>query len=260
MMSPKRVKLTRQELEEHLQEQLPFLEASAYPYDDGLDGEAKRLAVTLRVLLHDAGRSRSLLGQLDRLSGSFMSTAFPVVPGNKMSHSGLAMIGMSGQDTKYLAMLDDVPFTRWVSFKEWWSEIVFVDDERRELARSDLITVAANQDGGAHVDPALDATYHALSKRNSMGWRYSDGEVSTPIPFPERASIRQIAHEVLGTLHVGYKKRVEHQVDIISGGAMMLNASESPPMPRQAAVGRNDPCPCGSGVKYKRCHGRISRS
>ena len=21
-------------------------------------------------------------------------------------------------------------------------------------------------------------------------------------------------------------------------------------------VGRNDPCPCGSGMKYKRCHGR----
>ncbi|MYH32847.1 MAG: hypothetical protein F4133_03455, partial [Gammaproteobacteria bacterium] len=23
-------------------------------------------------------------------------------------------------------------------------------------------------------------------------------------------------------------------------------------------VGRNDPCPCGSGKKYKRCHGAIS--
>jgi len=22
-------------------------------------------------------------------------------------------------------------------------------------------------------------------------------------------------------------------------------------------VGRNDPCPCGSGKKYKHCHGRI---
>jgi preprotein translocase subunit SecA len=22
-----------------------------------------------------------------------------------------------------------------------------------------------------------------------------------------------------------------------------------------AQVGRNDPCPCGSGRKYKRCHG-----
>src|SRR5215207_6836837 len=25
-------------------------------------------------------------------------------------------------------------------------------------------------------------------------------------------------------------------------------------------VGRNDPCPCGSGKKYKKCHGRLSVS
>ena len=24
----------------------------------------------------------------------------------------------------------------------------------------------------------------------------------------------------------------------------------------EASVGRNEPCPCGSGVKYKRCHGQ----
>jgi preprotein translocase subunit SecA len=23
-------------------------------------------------------------------------------------------------------------------------------------------------------------------------------------------------------------------------------------------VGRNDPCPCGSGKKYKHCHGRLA--
>jgi uncharacterized protein YecA (UPF0149 family) len=23
-------------------------------------------------------------------------------------------------------------------------------------------------------------------------------------------------------------------------------------------VGRNDPCPCGSGKKYKKCHGRTA--
>jgi preprotein translocase subunit SecA len=23
-------------------------------------------------------------------------------------------------------------------------------------------------------------------------------------------------------------------------------------------VGRNDPCPCGSGKKYKQCHGRLT--
>ena len=25
--------------------------------------------------------------------------------------------------------------------------------------------------------------------------------------------------------------------------------------PKALEVGRNDPCPCGSGKKYKRCHG-----
>jgi preprotein translocase subunit SecA len=23
-------------------------------------------------------------------------------------------------------------------------------------------------------------------------------------------------------------------------------------------VGRNDPCPCGSGKKYKNCHGKVA--
>jgi len=36
-----------------------------------------------------------------------------------------------------------------------------------------------------------------------------------------------------------------------------------PPAPRQPFVagpkiGRNDPCPCGSGKKYKQCHGKLS--
>jgi uncharacterized protein YecA (UPF0149 family) len=28
-----------------------------------------------------------------------------------------------------------------------------------------------------------------------------------------------------------------------------------PPPPPAGKVGRNDPCPCGSGKKYKKCHG-----
>ena len=26
-----------------------------------------------------------------------------------------------------------------------------------------------------------------------------------------------------------------------------------------SGVGRNEPCPCGSGLKYKRCHGRVAK-
>ncbi|MCE1172392.1 MAG: SEC-C domain-containing protein, partial [Azovibrio sp.] len=32
------------------------------------------------------------------------------------------------------------------------------------------------------------------------------------------------------------------------------------PQPAQGEpkVGRNDPCPCGSGKKYKHCHGKLA--
>ncbi|MER2173025.1 MAG: SEC-C metal-binding domain-containing protein, partial [Psychrobacillus psychrodurans] len=29
------------------------------------------------------------------------------------------------------------------------------------------------------------------------------------------------------------------------------------PVRKQATVGRNEPCPCGSGEKFKNCHGAV---
>src|SRR5215218_2596296 len=40
-----------------------------------------------------------------------------------------------------------------------------------------------------------------------------------------------------------------------SGGEEEPNQRPSSPRKAQAKVGRNDPCPCGSGKKYKKCHG-----
>ena len=35
-------------------------------------------------------------------------------------------------------------------------------------------------------------------------------------------------------------------------------ASGQKPLPAGPKVGRNDPCPCGSGKKYKQCHGQLA--
>ncbi|MBP7564941.1 MAG: SEC-C domain-containing protein, partial [Burkholderiaceae bacterium] len=37
-----------------------------------------------------------------------------------------------------------------------------------------------------------------------------------------------------------------------AGGALGAQAAALP------RVGRNDPCPCGSGKKYKQCHGKLA--
>ena len=34
--------------------------------------------------------------------------------------------------------------------------------------------------------------------------------------------------------------------------------SGSQPVENGPKIGRNDPCPCGSGKKYKHCHGKLS--
>ncbi|MCL2060850.1 MAG: SEC-C metal-binding domain-containing protein, partial [Oscillospiraceae bacterium] len=50
---------------------------------------------------------------------------------------------------------------------------------------------------------------------------------------------------------------------IVRGGgrnAQQATANQAPPPPvkRTKTAGRNDPCPCGSGKKYKNCHGNVA--
>src|SRR4029078_10350137 len=44
---------------------------------------------------------------------------------------------------------------------------------------------------------------------------------------------------------------------VAEGQAVDPGAEKAPkkPVRREEKIGRNDPCPCGSGKKYKQCHG-----
>jgi hypothetical protein len=39
----------------------------------------------------------------------------------------------------------------------------------------------------------------------------------------------------------------------------VLQQNKGMTVQRTVKVGRNDPCPCGSGKKYKQCHGRVDQ-
>ena len=41
-----------------------------------------------------------------------------------------------------------------------------------------------------------------------------------------------------------------------AAAAGQADKSKPAPMHVEKKVGRNDPCPCGSGKKYKHCHGK----
>ena len=60
------------------------------------------------------------------------------------------------------------------------------------------------------------------------------------------------------------EQRSAHSLEHMTYGVSSEDAGEAAQelpalqMPEGVRVGRNDPCPCGSGMKYKQCHGKLS--
>jgi hypothetical protein len=239
-----------------LAEQLRFLAASAQSYDNGFEGEAKRLAVAIRVLVHETKTSHSLLGQVGKRDAMFWDAAVGNESGNVATYGGLVFTQLSEGAARYVAMLDGVPTSRQVPFEDWWNASVFAAPGGISLSRKDLVLAAANQDGGAHVDPSLDEAYASLSRDNLMGAFVGERGSERPMPGPESAAIRQIAHEVLKTVIPGYRKNSTSKGFIFGQPTLsrepITTAPVAAPVPK---VGRNEKCPCGSGKKFKKCHG-----
>jgi len=52
---------------------------------------------------------------------------------------------------------------------------------------------------------------------------------------------------------------MQFQHDEVAGMAAEDAEESAKPFVREGRkVGRNEPCPCGSGKKYKQCHGKLS--
>ena len=75
----------------------------------------------------------------------------------------------------------------------------------------------------------------------------------------ERQREQERARERVNFQHQAVSALAEQPTDDASpAGQGQAGGDKAPPFVREMAkVGRNDPCPCGSGKKYKLCHGKI---
>lgn len=203
-----RIQRSRQDLKQMLLEQVELLQLSCETFDNGSETVAKHIAVALRVLLHEAGRSRSLLDQLGLRTGRFIDCSFEAAP---PQHAGklvlppqcrLVATFMGADGGKFLP-LSNRPNEqiRKTPFVDWWNEPVANDNKGRTFNRRELIRNVADTDGGAHVDPGLEEKYLDFSRRNSLMAHFSEnGQDWKTIPAPHLSSMRTIAHELLLTL------------------------------------------------------------
>jgi hypothetical protein len=192
---------------------MAFLATSSELFDQGHIAEAKRLAITIRILVHDTSSSHSLLGQLgikDTLR--YIDTSLePDIPrAERVSDgswrmsvrkdAGLAQIRMTAGTMYFWPSLEARPRRRLAAFDNWWTDAVLSDSQGREFSRRDLVLGLAHQDGGAHVDPELETAYAALSRSNSLGWNVHVGGELLSLESPVLANVRQIAFELRLTI------------------------------------------------------------
>lgn len=270
---------TQSELERHMLEQFAFLRADADQYDAGNIYFARRMATTLRLLLHDTDMSHSLLGQLGQKTGYFYDTASdpheaerqPGFDYRNLRRGGcfLGIIKMSFPPLRLVPSLDSLQnqiFYGFVPFEEYWNRTVLMDANENFYTRKGIVCAVANQDGGAHVDPKIEEKYYRLTRHCNLGIIATKGrevipEITNQVAL---ACVRQIAHEVIRTFCLDYPYRKQ----IAPSGAAVLTPHlivkreqpiDEPPSPvpyQRTKPGRNDSCPCRSSKKYKQCHGR----
>ena len=71
-----------------------------------------------------------------------------------------------------------------------------------------------------------------------------------------RSSVQNAVYEQKDPLLI-YKLETSRE-DIFNSEKDEKRENKNKPVIKEKKVGRNDPCPCGSGKKYKNCHGRLS--
>lgn len=187
-------------LVDHLRRQLEFLRRSCELYDAGHLDESVRMAVVIRVLIHDTNMSESVLYQMSVKNKVKLVTSFGLssnLPKNFQPTSILPLFANSAQGGTSVPFRLPVPAIL-MSVDDWWNETVWMQDSA--LSRRKIILETANKEGGAHVQPVAPKTIlelrRGLSQISSV--KVNGVEVGTPANY-HFILIRQFAHELLNS-------------------------------------------------------------
>lgn len=117
---------------------------------------------------------------------------------------------------------------------------------REHLARMDYLRQGIHLRGYAQKNPKQEYKRESFEMFNEL-WqsiRHETAKFISRLEFRPREPQAEVAESGFGDIEQG---RIE-----IAPEAVIPNANTP------SNIHRNDPCPCGSGLKYKQCHGKLS--
>jgi hypothetical protein len=223
------------ELVGEFESQLTFLRSHCRNFDDGQTIFYKEIASTLRILLHETNSQIPLIKHLELTKMPFINSGNVFNENNIMPFFALVwsetVFSDSGAITRFAPCLNrEISI---LGFNHWWSDqIVLRDIKRNTFTRKDLVTISANQDGGAHVDKKIATPYYEVSRKGTAGALKKDSMHETVLSFqslgsnlkdesthpmnPIPPTIRQIADEVVRSIerYVTIIKSTDEKVTI----------------------------------------------
>lgn len=184
------------DFKQQLKRQLKFLETSCRSYDSGDREESIRIALVLRVLFHDTGKSISLLTHLGLKDTMQVLSTYPKPEPNVKF---LCITSFPDDEGNLIPLLGQSYWKELTPAKEWWNQVIMSVGE--VLSRKSIILAAANEDGGAHVahDPS-DAAKELIQGTWNYAVNLGGGDFdSKPVRNQHFSMIRQFAYEVLNS-------------------------------------------------------------
>ncbi len=147
-----------------------------------------------------------------------------------------------------------------------------IDEEWKEnLRQLDELQHSVQSASYEQKDPLVIFKLESVNLFDNMINLINDGTVSVlmrvKLPMPDPEEIRQAQEQQARRRQAEGQQNLDELSDTqkaMQKAAANAGAAGGPQGPRQRTpmvnnapkVGRNDPCPCGSGKKYKACHGK----
>jgi preprotein translocase subunit SecA len=114
------------------------------------------------------------------------------------------------------------------------------------LELMDYARSSVNLRGWGQRDPLVEYKNEALRLYKELE-QSIEGKIAELIPMIDTGAFKKAEED---------QRHVEQQMTFAGGGSETSgDGAPHTSSQKDDKVGRNDPCPCGSGKKYKKCHG-----
>jgi preprotein translocase subunit SecA len=146
------------------------------------------------------------------------------------------------------------PYERWVmltSLDQHW---------REHLAALDHLRQGIHLRGYAQKNPKQEYKREAFELFAGMleSVKLEVTKTLTSVQISSESELAEVAAETAPAVENVKYQHAGYDEALVADAADEKKPKERPFVREMGKIGRNDPCPCGSGRKYKQCHGKLT--